>query len=306
MDWEPPEQRTFEPRMCKMKDKFELFWEEDTFEFRSYSPYVFEAIRVMYGISNQSFRQSLRSISGGAKGEGKSGMLFFVSHDKKYVIKTLKENEKNWFRDIVGGYAAHLRTHADTSLLCRFYFMGKIRFSKKEGWVRVVVMKNTFDTPLPLHAKYDLKGSTKNRFVSAAEQEEQSSGATGEGVLKVAVLKDLNFKGRICLDGDDHAVFVKQVRLDCAFLAQHNIMDYSLLLGIHQPRKTRNRRASPGVQSSSGGGGGGGGAGGRRGQSMRLSSGRDTARGAVGRRTIMSSPKGGFEPLTSGGTGAEE
>ena len=56
-----------------------------------------------------------------------------------------------------------------------------------------------------------------------------------EEAQHVSVLKDLNFKGRIFFDAEDRPLFLKQVKLDCDLLIRCSIMDYSLLLGIHQP-----------------------------------------------------------------------
>ena len=38
----------------------------------------------------------MHKLSGGAVGEGKSGMVFFMSEDKRFIIKTVKESEKKF------------------------------------------------------------------------------------------------------------------------------------------------------------------------------------------------------------------
>ena len=60
--------------------------------------------------SRISYRASLctTNITGGAVGEGKSGMLFFFSHDGRFILKTLKEDEFELFRRILPSYAAHM------------------------------------------------------------------------------------------------------------------------------------------------------------------------------------------------------
>eukprot|EP00160_Parvularia_atlantis_P017373 Unigene5948_Nuclearia_a/m.18214 Unigene5948_Nuclearia_a/g.18214 ORF Unigene5948_Nuclearia_a/g.18214 Unigene5948_Nuclearia_a/m.18214 type:complete len:277 (-) Unigene5948_Nuclearia_a:232-1062(-) len=49
-------------------------------------------------------------------------------------------------------------------------------------------------------------------------------------------MKDMNFvnsKKKIKLGPEKHKLFVEQIQSDAKFLAENNIMDYSLLLGIH-------------------------------------------------------------------------
>lgn len=71
-----------------------------------------------------------------------------------------------------------------------------------------------------LHEKYDLKGSTRNRWCTPRFG---------------AVLKDLNFgTNKLYLDKDDRDAFLAQCEKDTLLLEQFNVMDYSLLLGIHK------------------------------------------------------------------------
>ena len=202
--------------------------ETKEYDFRSYAPQVFRRLRRSAGIDNMSFAKSMSELSGGAVGEGKSGMVFFRSKDGKYIMKTLKESEKNFFyhRGVLEAYWKYMEGHSNT-LLCSFYGLFKIRFNKskkKNDWIVVIVMENAFNTRLTLHSKYDLKGSTKNRFVTADEIARGCS-----------VLKDLNFNSKIYLDKSDAVQFVHQAEEDAAFLASYNMMDYSLLLGVHTP-----------------------------------------------------------------------
>ena len=51
----------------------------------------------------------------------------------------------------------------------------------------------------------------------------------------MSVLKDLNFKSKIFIDAAEREAFLQQIKVDCDLLVRCSIMDYSLLLGIHQP-----------------------------------------------------------------------
>jgi 1-phosphatidylinositol-4-phosphate 5-kinase len=200
-----------------------------TYDFRAYAPQAFQRMRELSGVTNASFATSMEKLSGGAVGEGKSGMVFFRSKDNRFITKTLKNSEKDFFyhRGVLEAYYKYMQANPET-LLCSFFGLFKIRFSPRDGWIVVIVMENAFNTTLELHEKYDLKGSTKNRFVTEEEQ-----------VAGCSVLKDLNFTSKLSLDEPDADILLRQVEKDVAFLGKYNMMDYSLLLGVHKRSRTR-------------------------------------------------------------------
>ena len=103
--------------------------------------------------------------------------------------------------------------------------------------VHFVIMVSVFDTPAVINTIYDLKGSTIGR---SATPKERSSG----GVLKD---NDLLADGAKLHLGVKKTPFLQQLERDASFLSSLNIMDYSLLVGIHD-RKSRpqsNKAHSP-------------------------------------------------------------
>lgn len=85
-------------------------------------------------------------------------------------------------------------------------------------------MGNVFPPNRDIHETYDLKGSTVGRY----------SEPKPDGTMRV--MKDLNFLERhkkLRLGPEKRKLFLEQIEKDAHFLANHNIMDYSLLLGIH-------------------------------------------------------------------------
>lgn len=80
---------------------------------------------------------------------------------------------------------------------------------------RFIVLENIFEYPNPIHVRYDLKGSWINR--------------KGKDGLRL----DTDLKEFIILQDDVYDKFCDQLERDSAFLCSMNIMDYSLLLGIH-------------------------------------------------------------------------
>jgi hypothetical protein len=80
-------------------------------------------------------------------------------------------------------------------------------------------MDSVFDTPEKIHTVYDLKGSLVGREATEKER-------THGGVLKdMDLVKD---KAKLCL-GSKKEAFINQLEKDADFLAELNIMDYSLL-----------------------------------------------------------------------------
>ena len=77
-----------------------------------------------------------------------------------------------------------------------------------------------------MHEKYDLKGSTYKRKANKAEREKGSP-----------TFKDLDFMekhpGGIFLEEETLTALIKTLTRDCRVLESFKIMDYSLLVGIH-------------------------------------------------------------------------
>lgn len=88
-----------------------------------------------------------------------------------------------------------------------------------------VAMTNVFDTSLLMHKKYDLKGSTHGRAVTEKEKESHDI------ILKDRDIQDSDI--RLYLRPDQREDFLSRIARDAEWLRKHEIMDYSLLLGVH-------------------------------------------------------------------------
>ena len=87
------------------------------FEFTEHAPETFLHIRQMYGISELSFMDSMASLQGSfARGEGKGGCLFLTTSDRRFIMKTVKEDEKDKLLRVLRDYVAHLSQHRATLL----------------------------------------------------------------------------------------------------------------------------------------------------------------------------------------------
>lgn len=91
-------------------------------------------------------------------------------------------------------------------------------------------MNNLFPAHKDIHESYDLKGSTVGRLYPEERARENPR----------AVLKDLNWidSGKeLELGPEKRALFTEQLRRDAKLLEELHVMDYSLLVGIHNMRR---------------------------------------------------------------------
>lgn len=191
------------------------------YKFKAYAPKIFHRIRDMAGVDKQLF---LHSICGSDAfiefvSNAKSGQFFFYSHDGRYMIKTQKQEEKEFLRQILPDYYNHLRNNPH-SFLTHFYGMYRVKIPDLGKSVHFVIMKSVFNTELEIHKIWDLKGSTLGRRAKRGD----------------SVHKDLDIldEGRkIVVGPNTKKEIMKILTKDAEFLAKMNIMDYSLLLGVH-------------------------------------------------------------------------
>jgi 1-phosphatidylinositol-4-phosphate 5-kinase len=81
----------------------------------------------MNNISDDSLMQSLdvnknrKMIFKAGESAGKSGSFFFFSHDHKFIIKTLKGNEKQLLINILDDFIEHFKKNENKSLMARIF-----------------------------------------------------------------------------------------------------------------------------------------------------------------------------------------
>ena len=147
-------------------------------QFVDFAPLIFHNLRKKNGVFPENYLESLgsqclsKAIAGslesfeGLSSSGQSGSFFFTSHDKKYMVKTIKSSEFSLLMNILPDYFNYVSQNKD-SLLNKILGLHKIVMKKKLGiteeWT-ILVMENIFCTNKHLKLQYDLKGSTYKRF----------------------------------------------------------------------------------------------------------------------------------------------
>ncbi|RLV89840.1 Phosphatidylinositol 4-phosphate 5-kinase its3 [Spathaspora sp. JA1] len=200
------------------------------FKLKDYSPEVFRDLRLLFGVDAADYLMSITAqyIVSQQNSPGKSGSFFYYSRDYRFIIKTIHHAEHKQLLRILKDYHQHVKENPNT-LISQIYGLHRIKMPIKDGRrvVHFVVMNNLFPPHRDIHIKYDLKGSTHGRITKINPDETDLSSFT---------LKDMNFIERdemIKFGPAKRQVFFKQLESDVNFLKKVNVMDYSLLMGIH-------------------------------------------------------------------------
>ncbi|XP_074795782.1 phosphatidylinositol 4-phosphate 5-kinase type-1 gamma isoform X2 [Natator depressus] len=212
------------------------------FRFKTYAPVAFRYFRELFGIRPDDYLYSLCNeplIE--LSNPGASGSLFYVTSDDEFIIKTVMHKEAEFLQKLLPGYYMNLNQNPRT-LLPKFYGLYCVQSGGKN--IRVVVMNNILPRVVKMHLKFDLKGSTYKRRASKKEKEKSSP-----------TFKDLDFMQDmpegLMLDTDTFSALVKTLQRDCLVLESFKIMDYSLLLGVHNIDQQEREQQTEGAQSTS-------------------------------------------------------
>ncbi|CAH1418496.1 unnamed protein product [Lactuca virosa] len=195
------------------------------FRWKDYCPLVFRTLRMLFKVDAADYMLSicgndaLRELSS----PGKSGSFFYLTHDDRYMIKTIKKAEVKAILRMLSAYYNHFRSFEHT-LLTKFYGLHCVKLTgPAQKKVRFIIMGNLFCTDHVIHRRFDLKGSSLGRITDKPESEIQTT----------TILKDLDLNFMFRLEKTWIEEFRRQIDRDCDFLEQERIMDYSLLVGLH-------------------------------------------------------------------------
>mmetsp|Transcript_3657 Transcript_3657/g.9310 ORF Transcript_3657/g.9310 Transcript_3657/m.9310 type:complete len:805 (+) Transcript_3657:150-2564(+) len=213
--------------------------------FIDYAPMVFSRIRSSFGIQAEDYVRSVGpeqllgnmvlgnlSALSELSSEGKSGAFFYYTADGKYMLKTVSPKEFELLRAMLEGYYDHIVQNSGT-LLVRFFGLHCLSLHEHRGSkssrstqrLYFVVMANMFNTPFEIHRRYDLKGSWIGRETPDTQTD------------RTVALKDRDFQRageRILIGRERKEALMGQIERDVTFLRARGIIDYSMLIGIHE------------------------------------------------------------------------
>ncbi|XP_076847425.1 phosphatidylinositol-4-phosphate 5-kinase, type I, gamma b isoform X2 [Brachyhypopomus gauderio] len=209
------------------------------FRFKTYAPVAFRYFRELFGIRPDDYLYSLCNeplIE--LSNPGASGSIFYVTRDDEFIIKTVQHKEAEFLQKLLPGYYMNLNQNPRT-LLPKFFGLYCVQSGGKN--IRMVVMNNVLPRVFRMHLKFDLKGSTYKRRASKKEREKAKP-----------TYKDLDFMQDVpdglLLDTDTYNALVKTLQRDCLVLESFKIMDYSLLLGVHNVEQAEREQQVEGWQ----------------------------------------------------------
>ncbi|KAL1520274.1 hypothetical protein AB1Y20_023742 [Prymnesium parvum] len=203
--------------------------------FRDLAPLVFEKMRTkIFGVSREQYISSIWGDSPTdhqassanvvnemvlSFSEGKGGGFFFWSLDRRFMVKTLEPSEFTGLKALLPRYFRHLWSRRN-SLLSRFY--GAYSITIHGHTKQFVVMESVFHAAPEgkVHERYDLKGSWVDRH---SDLPDASSGT----------YKDLDLKKPFQLPYHRAEALLDELKHDSALLHSAGLMDYSLLVGVH-------------------------------------------------------------------------
>ncbi|KAI5753484.1 hypothetical protein M8J77_000597 [Diaphorina citri] len=231
----------------KLKVDNHLFNKENMpshFKIKEYCPLVFRNLRERFGIDDLDYKESMtRSQPIAVESPGKSGAKFYQSYDRLFIIKTLTSEEVERMHSFLKQYHPYIVERHGKTLLPQYLGMYRLTVDGVEHYV--VAMRNVFSNHLTTHKKFDLKGSTVDREASEKEKEKD-----------LPTFKDNDFvQGgtKIVIGDEAKEKLLETLNADVEFLTNLHLMDYSLLVGIHDCARAE---AEELANENNGGGGG--------------------------------------------------
>ena len=228
------EERQYYERSVNERKTFEI---APGITFDDYCPVLFRDLQSLYGLTEGGYLDSLgisqlqasmlcgtmtslREMSSSSR----SGSFFFQSHDNRFIIKTIPSGEMATFRRSLVNYYTHIRDRPDT-LLTKVHGLHAIHFHPDKHKTIFIVMQNVFEPEKKIHSLYDLKGSTVQRNTPKEKRKKGNA------------LKDLDFiqeeRPPLLITKEIRTLLIEQVASDAAFLRKCGLIDYSILLAIH-------------------------------------------------------------------------
>ncbi|XP_060184671.1 phosphatidylinositol 4-phosphate 5-kinase 1-like [Lycium barbarum] len=221
LDFDPNEKfwTRFPPEGSKLTPPHQVL----DFKWKDYCPVVFKKLRELFGIDPAEYmlaicgNDALRELSS----PGKSGSSFYLTHDDRFIIKTLKKSEVKVLIRMLQNYYRHVGQYK-SSLVTKFYGVHCVKMVGCQK-TRFVVMGNMFYSERVIHKRFDLKGSSYGR----------TTDKPGGEADETTTFKDLDLNFVFQLRQSWFKELIRQIDIDCQFLEAENIMDYSLLIGVH-------------------------------------------------------------------------
>lgn len=179
---------------------------------------------------------------GADEAPGKSASFFFLSPDQQMMAKSCTPEDWDTLLRLLPNYVEYVEAARNTAseaqrpegstlrgfaqtLLPRYLGMYALRVGEGGPAILVLVMANVFAGTMQIQRRYDLKGSTHGRKASVKEVKKKSP-----------TFKDVDWMHQaepLRVDHVTRATVLATLASDVDFLSRHGLMDYSMLVGVH-------------------------------------------------------------------------
>ncbi|TFY83433.1 hypothetical protein EWM64_g586 [Hericium alpestre] len=198
-------------------------------------PEQFDALRRTYDCEKSIIESLARCVKWDASG-GKSGSAFLKTRDDRFIAKEMSRAEVQTMETFAPAYFDYMSSAVSANrptLLAKVFGCYNISFKKngkdkgngrsKSTQMNLLVMENLF-YDRRFSKIYDLKGSTRNRHVQSTGRENEV--LLDENLVQTAHLSPFYLR--------EHSKRILRGALynDSKFLADINVMDYSLVVGV--------------------------------------------------------------------------
>lgn len=198
-------------------------------------PEQFDALRRAYDCERSMIESLSRCVKWNASG-GKSGSAFLKTKDDRFIAKELSKPELQTMETFAPSYFEYMSSAVSAhrpTLLAKVFGCYKLTFKKNSKdknsgksnsfQMNLLVMENLF-YDRRFTKIYDLKGSTRNRHVQSTGRENEV--LLDENLVETAHLHPFYLR--------EHSKRILRGALynDSKFLADINVMDYSLVVGV--------------------------------------------------------------------------
>jgi len=203
-------------------------------------PEQFDALRRTYNCEMNMVESLSRCVKWNVSG-GRSGSAFLKTQDDRFIAKELSKPELQTMETFAPAYFDYMSSaiHANRpTLLAKVFGCYKLTFRKtgkdkgpgrlKSTQMNLLVMENLcYDRRFS--KIFDLKGSTRNRHV-------KSTGRENEVLLDENLVESANVNP-LYIREHSKRILRSALYNDSKFLADINVMDYSLVCGVDSQNK---------------------------------------------------------------------
>ncbi|CAG8501415.1 14331_t:CDS:10 [Gigaspora rosea] len=209
--------------------KYQFTGGSTNFVCKIYCADQFDSLRRKCGCESTYIQSLSRCIKWDSSG-GKSGSAFLKTRDDRLVMKQISRNEVDAFLKFAPKYFEYMsKALIDLpTVLTKIFGFYRIGYKNEQTGkninINFIVMENLF-YERKVSKIFDLKGSMRNRHV-------QSTGKENEVLLDENLLELIMTENPLYLREHSKKLLYESLHNDTLFLAKHNVMDYSLLVGI--------------------------------------------------------------------------